>query len=287
MDLGRALLLITCLSLPHLALAAGAGVFTEVDGDVQILRGEYYYQAAVGVDVSEQDIVVTGDNASAQLDLKDGSSLRISGKSRVMLSDYQLRDDGSVVKATIDVLSGWLQFAVSKLHGDSSYAFNTPVMTIGIRGTEGVIEAESGNGSLMLDQGHVKVQGIDGDGNPKPGIQSLDTGQYLSRARGARFERRMGAPARFRDRLPPRMRARLVWRARMLRLRGVNPRRLRRMHRRDLMRFLNRHPAMKWRLRRRFQARWGGDPDFRRAFAKRRRGELRRFRRRERRRFFR
>jgi len=269
------LLIALCLILPHVARASDVGVFSEVNGNVQILRGNYYYQASPGVDVDEQDIVVTGDSASAQLDLKDGSSLQIAGKSRVLLSDYRLRDDGSVLKASIDVLSGWLRFAVSKLHGNASYAFNTPVMTVGIRGTQGVINAQPADGSLMLDEGHVRVQRVDADGNVQAGTETLDAGQYLSRARGDQFERRMRVPARFLDRMPARMKRRLVWRARLLQRRGIAPRRLRRMQRRDVLRLLNRHPAMKWRLRRRFQKTWGSDPDFRRAFAQRRQ-ELRR-----------
>jgi hypothetical protein len=269
--LRRVILFAVLLALPHVASAADVGVFSEVQGDVKILRGDTYYQATAGVDVNEQDIIETGTDGSAQLDLKDGSSLRISESSRVLLSDYQLREDGSVVKATIDVLSGWLRFAVSKLHGKSSYGFNTPVMTIGIRGTEGIIRADTGDGSLMLEHGHVRVHGIDGDGNVKPGEEAVDAGQYLSRQRGRAFARRAGAPAAFWSRLPPRMKVRLVRRAQFLKRHGIRPRLIRRMRRRDLVRYLNGHPAMKWRLRRRFHARWRNDPEFRKAFVRHRR----------------
>jgi hypothetical protein len=269
--LRRILLLATLLVLPHVALANDVGVFSEVDGEVKILRGDTYYQAAIGVDVNEQDIIETGEQGSAQLDLKDGSSLRMAGNSRVLLSDYQLREDGSVVKATVDVLSGWLRFAVSKLHGNSSYGFNTPVMTIGIRGTQGIIQADTGDGSLMLEEGHVRVHGIDEEGNARPGEEAVAAGQYLSRRRGRAFARRVGAPAAFWSRLPARMKVRLVRRAQLLKRHGVRPRPIRRMQRRDMLRYLRNHPAMKWRLRRRFQARWKNDPEFRKAFVRHRR----------------
>ncbi|MEJ2106966.1 MAG: FecR domain-containing protein [Acidiferrobacteraceae bacterium] len=271
MRLRRIVPLATLLVLPHVALANDVGIFSEVDGDVTILRGDTYYQAATGVDVNEQDIIETGKQGSAQLDLEDGSSLRIAGNSRVLLSDYQLREDGNVVRATVDVLTGWLRFAVSKLHGHSSYGFNTPVMTIGIRGTQGIIQADTGDGSLMLEEGHVRVHGIDEEGNEKPGEEAVDAGQYLSRQRGRMFARRAGAPAGFWSRLPARMKLRLVRRAQLLKRHGIQPRPIRRMQRRDMLRYLHNHPAMKWRLRRRFQARWKDDPEFRKAFARHRR----------------
>ena len=240
-------------------LAAPVGVLSEVSGKVTILRGEAFYAGMEGVEVEEQDIVETGDNASVQLDMNDGSVLKISGGSQVMLSDYTLDDQGNIVDAAIDVLTGWLRFAVSKLKGNGKYQFNTSVMTVGIRGTEGVIEAASDLGALQLVEGRVHV-GKFGEAGQAPEV--VNAGEYISRLQGQGFARQTGIPARFGARMPPRLKARLERRAHGLARRGLNPRQIRRVLRRDVRRLLDNHPRMKRRLWRRFQDRWQNDPEF-------------------------
>lgn len=254
----RAILLLS-LFATFSVLAAPVGVLSEVSGKVTILRGEAFYEGTEGVEVEEQDIVETGDNASAQLDMNDGSVLKISGGSQVMLSDYELDDQGNVVDAAIDILSGWLRFAVSKLKGNGKYQFNTSVMTVGIRGTEGVIEAASNQGALQLIEGRVNVGGL-GEAGQAPEV--VNAGQHISRFQDQGFTRQNGMPVRFGARLPPRLKARLERRAHRLVRRGLNPRRIRRVMRRDVRRFLDNHPRMKQRLWRRFQDRWQNDPEF-------------------------
>ena len=106
--LGLCLLLLT----PMVA-TAGIGVFADVQGDTRIQRGEAYLAAAPGVDVEEDDIIETGDNASAQVEMQDGSMLKLGAASRLLLADYEFDSGGNVVSAGLEVLSGWLRFAAS------------------------------------------------------------------------------------------------------------------------------------------------------------------------------
>ena len=64
------------------AFAGSVGVFSEVNGDPRIQRGDAYYAAAQGVEVDENDIVETGADASAQIEMKDGSVLKLGAGSR-------------------------------------------------------------------------------------------------------------------------------------------------------------------------------------------------------------
>ena len=92
------------------------------------------FAAAPGVDVEEDDLVETGGNATVQIEMHDGTLFKIGPDSRVLLAEYRLGPDRGVLAAGIEVLSGWLRFAVSKLQSaDSRYDFRTPTMTIGIR----------------------------------------------------------------------------------------------------------------------------------------------------------
>jgi hypothetical protein len=236
-------------------LSAGAGVigvFTEVEGEVQLLRGENYLAAASGVEVEQQDIVETSAGATAQLDMEDGSVFKLGPETRLVLSDYQLDGDRNVVSAGLDVLAGWVRFAVSKLRGAGSYAFRTPVMTVGVRGTEGVIEAESESGGLHLEEGEVEIAGA-GDDAGAFVAERVTAGQFVQRQRGQRFQRLDRPPPEFARRLPPVVRHKLERRAQELRRRGVPPRVIRRMTREDAQRFLQRHPHAHERVRERFR----------------------------------
>ncbi|MHB8454186.1 MAG: FecR family protein [Acidiferrobacterales bacterium] len=201
-----------------------------------------------------QDIVETHSGGSAQLEMNDGSILRLGPKSRLALSEYRLDDHGNVVSAALDVISGWLRFQVAKLHQAAAFNIDTPVMTIGIRGTEGMIDASANQGGLYLEEGMVRVK-TQNHASVGPQTTRVSTGQYIERSRGRMFSHSNGMPTAFRNRMPPDFRARIVRRIRFLRERGVPPRRIRRLTHRDVERFLHRHPHMRAQTQRQFRER--------------------------------
>ncbi|HLQ26087.1 MAG TPA: FecR family protein [Acidiferrobacterales bacterium] len=232
------------------AALADIGVFTETSGDVKLLRGEYYFAATPGVEVQEQDIVETGADASTQIEMTDGSVLRLGANSRLVLSEYRLDSEGGVIKANLDVLAGWLRFVVAKLRSNAEYAIDTPTMTVGVRGTEGVIEAKSTQGGLYLEEGAVEAKAPDMPGQQ---VAQLKAGEYIERAHGHAFQHFRAPPPAFHNRIPPACRQRLQRRARFLRQRGVPPRQIRRITREDAQRYLQQHPHRRQMLDQRFK----------------------------------
>ena len=243
-------------ALPAMAVAddSTVGVFTDVSGNVKILRGDAYYRAVQGVNVSNQDIIETPTDGSAQLEMKDGSILRLGPDSRLALSQYRLDESGNVVSAVLDVISGWLRFQVAKLHQNATFHFDTPVMTIGIRGTEGTIDAQNNQGGLYLEKGEVQVQ-TEEHASVGPLNSQIIAGQYIGRARGHMFKLADSMPAGFHDRMPAAVRTRLVRRIQFLQHRGVRPRFIRRMNRSESERFLKAHPYMRQETRQQYRAR--------------------------------
>lgn len=251
------------LTMPVEALAGGIGVFTDVRGDTRIQRADEYLAAAPGVEVEQDDIVETGAAASAQVEMNDGTTLRLGADSRLLLADYMLDDDGHVVAAGLEVLSGWMRFAVSRLRvTDSRFDINTPTMTIGIRGTEGVVKAANERGGLFLEAGEVAVlavgaqAGASGAGAGKTGAPAAATlvhsGEYIERAAGHPFARPRAASGDLRARLPADLQQRVVRRVQRLRERGVPPRQIRRVRREDRERYLHEHPHLRQRMEQRF-----------------------------------
>jgi hypothetical protein len=238
------------LTLSARAPAETIGVLSEVNGETRLLRGDNYIEAVKGVELEAQDIIETGGNAAAQLDMDDGSSLRLGPGTRLALTEYRLDSGKNVIAAGLDLLSGWLRFAVSKLkQPQSRYQVSSAVMTLGIRGTEGVVEASGEQGALHLETGLVEVTQAHGAGASP---LSVAGGEYVQRQRGQAL-RKMAPTAAFAARVPPAMRARLARRALAARERGVPPRIVRAITREEAKRFIENHPHARERLQRRFQ----------------------------------
>jgi hypothetical protein len=254
--------LFACLGFMSAAYAdsVSVGVFTLARGPVQLLRGENYLAAAPGVEVRADDIIETGKSASAQVDMEDGSVLKLGPETRISLSDYKLDSNKGVISATLDVLSGWLRFTVAKLKPQGRYSFNTPVLTIGVRGTEGTIEAENEQGGLHLQEGAVDVSPI---GPDVPGLQPIrvTSGEFIQRLRGQQLAKLPKPPSTFEKRVPPVMQEKIVPRKQELKERGVPPRVIRSITREDAKRIMDRHPHMQPKLRDRFNKSIGNPND--------------------------
>ena len=261
----RVLSLCLLLFMPAVAIA-GIGVFTEVAGEVRLQRGEVYFAGAAGVDVEEDDIVETGSNASAQLEMNDGTLFKLGAGSRMLLADYRFDNGGNLVSAGLDVLSGWLRFAITSLRAnDSRFAISTPTMTIGIRGTEGVIEAGNAHAGLFLEEGEVAVHAADTASVP------VRAGEYVERAHGRPFVRPGAVPPAFRARMPSTVQPRMARRAQLLKQRGVTPRQVRRLEKADRERYMQQHPHLRQKFEQRFRERGRSDPAFREKLKERRR----------------
>jgi len=234
-----------------MAAPASIGVVTEIEGEVQLLRENTFYEAGIGVEIYKTDAVVTGHDGQVQFDMVDGTNLRIGSDTRLRFSEYELDEQGNVVSAVVDVLSGWLRFAVSKLQENSTYNIDTPTMTIGIRGTEGVAEAGSSSSGLFLDEGSVNVMGVGAGAADSP--MEISAGEYVQRPQGQALRREIMSERLQNTRIPPRMRVRMARRMHLLKSRGANPRRLRAAESAELRQFLLDNPEARDEIRHRLR----------------------------------
>jgi hypothetical protein len=248
MILGFQLLFICSTAM---AAPAKIGTVTEVEGQVQLLRDNAFYEAGVGVEIYNTDSVLTSSDGQVQFDMVDGTNLRIGSDTRLRFSEYELDEKGNVVSAVVDVLSGWIRFAVATLQENSAYNIDTPTMTIGIRGTEGVIEAGEQNSGLFLSEGNVSIIGADSGAAETP--LELVGGEYAERPSGQPIRRQAMTEQLQESRIPPRMRLRIARRMQFLKTTGVHPRRIRAANAAEVRRFLLENPQARERIRERLR----------------------------------
>ena len=119
-----------------------AGVVKIIQGNVQILRDGKSIPAAVGTEVMAGDVLRTAADSNAGVMLKDDTRVALGPNSQVALDKFAFNANTheggmfvSVLKGTLSMISGLLVKANPR-----QVLVKTPTATIGIRGTEFIVD---------------------------------------------------------------------------------------------------------------------------------------------------
>ena len=149
----KLILFITILVAAIPAMALGApeavkiqdviGIVRNCEGNATINRGNQAIPAVPGAKLKTGDVLATGPGGSMGITLRDNSSLSIGPQSSVALQDFlfspaegKMSLVARLAKGTMAYMSG----IIGKLSPES-VRFETPVASIGIRGTCFVVNA--------------------------------------------------------------------------------------------------------------------------------------------------
>ncbi|MBU0544208.1 MAG: FecR domain-containing protein [Proteobacteria bacterium] len=131
--------------LPALA-AEEAGLIKVSRGMVSIERSGQKTAASAGMTVFVGDKIITGDDGSVGITLKDNTLLSAGPLSTIVLNQFAFNSstltgaiEASIKRGTLSVVSG----KIAKNSPDA-VKFHTPAAILGLRGTEFVIDAGSG-----------------------------------------------------------------------------------------------------------------------------------------------
>jgi len=120
-----------------------AGTFKVVSGEVSVMRDGKTLKASPGAAVKAGDVVITSAASFAGITLRDNTRLTAGPGSRLVIDRFAFdttTHDGelsaSINKGSLAVISGQLAKA-----NPEKVVFNTGTMTVGVRGTEFIIEA--------------------------------------------------------------------------------------------------------------------------------------------------
>jgi hypothetical protein len=131
-----------CMAVADAHAADAAGVVKTLKGTVQIERTAGSSGAAVGSEVYGSDRIVTGPQSSVGITLRDSTQLSAGANTTLELNKFAFNTtthdgvlDATVKRGSLAVISGKL----AKANPDS-VRFSTPTTTLGVRGTEFIIE---------------------------------------------------------------------------------------------------------------------------------------------------
>ncbi len=133
------------------------GSVTKAEGTVTLVRADgTRVQAAEGDPVYQGDTVETGADAAVGITFLDDSAFSLGGTGRMVLDEYVYDPASGSGESSVSLLSGVFSFVSGEIakNGPDAMTVDTPVATIGIRGTRGVIQIELPEGfdPQTLDQ---------------------------------------------------------------------------------------------------------------------------------------
>lgn len=120
-----------------------AGILKVVRGDVQVMRGG---AAAMPVKVGDRlfagDRVLTAADAAAGITLRDDTLMSLGPKSNVVLEQYDFDANGGDGNVAVRVFKGTMRYVTGLIgkHAPDHQQVLTPTATIGIRGTDFIVE---------------------------------------------------------------------------------------------------------------------------------------------------
>lgn len=123
---------------------AGAGMVKTAQGTVTIERSGQKIAAQTGAVVEAADRVITGADGRVGITLADSTRLSAGPNSVLDLNQFVFdpvshagKIDASVKRGTLSVISGKIAHA-----NPSAVTFRTPTTTLGVRGTEFIIDVK-------------------------------------------------------------------------------------------------------------------------------------------------
>jgi hypothetical protein len=127
---------------PAAASADAIGKCEKSVGDVTVVRNGVSVTLNVGDAVYKSDVIQTGTASSVGISFPDGTALNLVANTRMALNDYSYTPSSNSNDALFTLVEGTFAFVAGKVAHTGDMKINTPVATMGIRGTTGMVGQE-------------------------------------------------------------------------------------------------------------------------------------------------
>ena len=119
------------------------GKVEKVVGQVTLIHNGVAGPLHVGDPVYKTDVVETGANSSCGIAFPDGTALDLVNNTRMALNEYNYEANSASNGAIFSLVEGTFAFVAGQVaHTGEGMKINTPVATMGIRGTVGLFRSE-------------------------------------------------------------------------------------------------------------------------------------------------
>jgi hypothetical protein len=122
--------------------ADDAGMVKTLQGDVRIERVGTHIDARIGLPVQAGDRVVVRGNGSIGISMRDETLMSLGSNSVMVIDDYDYEPKTREGRVETSILRGTLRYVtglIGRLNHDA-IKVKTPTATVGIRGTDFIVE---------------------------------------------------------------------------------------------------------------------------------------------------
>jgi hypothetical protein len=143
-------------------VVAATGAVTIEHADATVIQANVSGQAGqtkVGDLVYRGDVVQTGADGRVGINFSDGTSFNLSSNARMALSEFVYDPNGKSNSTMFNLTKGTFTFVAGKIAKTGDMKIDTPVATMGVRGTTPHIE--------ISDDGTVKFSTLVEEGKSK------------------------------------------------------------------------------------------------------------------------
>lgn len=131
------------------------GRIEQAAGNATIVRNGVAIAANQGDVVRKGDVVQTGGDGQIAVLFSDGSTFSLSANARMVLNDFVFQSGGANNSALISLVQGTIGFVAGQVAKSGDMRVETPVATMGIRGTAVMVEIAANDGqtkfSVMME----------------------------------------------------------------------------------------------------------------------------------------
>ncbi len=159
--------ILSLFALISTVLFSGHLVAEEIAGKTMLARGSVLAGPDPEVDprslkrrspIYDSDVVVTGSAAKAQLRMTDGGMIALKENSELMIASYQYSETNQDGEVVLELIKGGLRSVTGKIKSEEgNYKLNTPVGSIGIRGTHYEVELVGGDMFIAVWDGAIDI----------------------------------------------------------------------------------------------------------------------------------
>lgn len=129
------------------------GQVETLTGSAQVIRAGAAVDLAIGDSVFQGDIVQTGLGSALGITFIDETVFSLSGDSRMALSSMVYDPGGSANSMLFDLIQGTFVFITGKIAPTGDMRVETPVATIGVRGTTPISKISAIDGTTTFSLG--------------------------------------------------------------------------------------------------------------------------------------
>jgi hypothetical protein len=143
-------------------VVSATGAVTIEHANAVVIQATVSGPTKVGDPVYLGDVVQTGADGRVGINFADGTTFNLSINARMVLDEFVYEPAGNANSTLFSLTKGTFTFVAGKVAKTGDMKIDTPVATMGIRGTTPHVE--------ISDDGSVKFSTLIEDGKKKPGV---------------------------------------------------------------------------------------------------------------------